>query len=72
MKVSLSVNGAIPANTFTLSVDGTVIGTKTGTVSIASFTWKTAGYAKGLHTLSATVKDSTNNNGSASETVTLN
>lgn len=72
VKVSLSVNGAIPANTFTLSVDGTVIGTKTGTVSIASFTWKTAGYAKGLHTLSATVKDSTNNNGSASETVTLN
>ncbi len=69
--VSLSANGTTLPNTFTLSVDGTVIGTKSGNLSVASFTWKTNGYAKGLHTLSATVSDSTGNTGSASETVTL-
>jgi hypothetical protein len=52
-------------------VDGTLIGTKSGNVAVASFAWKTAGYAKGLHTLSATVSDSTGNTGTASETVTL-
>ena len=69
--VSLSANGTTLPNTFTLSVDGTVIGTKSGNVSVASFTWKTTGYAKGLHTLSATVTDGTGNTGSASETVNL-
>ncbi|HEY3662361.1 MAG TPA: galactose oxidase-like domain-containing protein [Chthoniobacterales bacterium] len=71
VKVSLSANGTTSPNTFTLSVDGTQIGTKSGTLSTVSFTWTTTGYAKGLHTLSATVKDGTGNTGSASETVTL-
>ncbi len=69
--VSLSANGTTFPNTFTLSVDGTVIGTKSGNSSVVSFTWKTSGYAKGLHTLSATVSDGTGNSGTASETVTL-
>jgi hypothetical protein len=72
VSVSLSASGTSgTSNTFTLSVDGTVIGAKTGGHTVASFTWKTVGYAKGLHTLSATVKDSTGNTGSASESVTL-
>jgi len=71
VNISLSANGTTSPNTFTVSVDGTLIGTKTGRLSTVSFTWKTAGYAKGLHTLSATVKDSTGNNGAASESVTL-
>ena len=70
--VSLSASGTTgTSNTFTLSVDGTVIGTKTGEPTKASFNWLTAGYAKGPHTLSATVKDSTGNSGAASESVTL-
>jgi len=69
--ISLSASGTNGSNTFTASVDGTLIGTKSGPQSIASFTWNTVGYAKGLHTLSATVADSTGNTGSASETVTL-
>jgi hypothetical protein len=70
--VSLSASGTSgTSNTFTLSVDGTVIGTKTGRPTIATFTWITRGYAKGLHTLSATVNDSTGNTGAASESVTL-
>ena len=71
VSVSLSASGTTGSNTFTLSVDGTVIGTKTGNLTIASFIWKTVGYAKGLHTLSATVKDSTGKTGAASESVTL-
>ena len=69
--VSLSANGTTVPNTFTFSVDGKLVGTKSGNLTVASFTWKTAGYAKGLHTLSATITDSTGNTGSASETVTL-
>src|SRR6185436_17091544 len=68
--ISLSASGTNGSNTCTASVDGTLIGTKSGPQSIASFTWNTVGYAKGLHTLSATVADSTGNTGSASETVT--
>ncbi len=71
VKVSLGANGTTSPNTFTLSVDGTLIGTKSGTLSTVSFTWTTTGYAKGLHTLSATVQDATGNTGTASETVTL-
>lgn len=71
VKVSLSANGTTPPNAFTLSVDGTLIGTKSGTLSTVSFNWTTTGYAKGLHTLSATVRDGTGNTGAASETVTL-
>lgn len=52
-------------------MDGTLIGTKSVTLSTVPFTWTTTGYAKGLHTLSATVKDATGNTGTASETVTL-
>jgi hypothetical protein len=70
--VSLSASGTSgTSNTFTLSVDGTVIGSKTGSLTVASFTWRTAGFAKGLHTLSATVNDSSGNTGAASESVTL-
>lgn len=69
--ISLSANGTTLPNTFTCSVDGTVIGTKSGNLSVASFTWKTTGYEKGLHTLSATVTDATGNTGSASQTVIL-
>lgn len=70
--VSLSVSGsAAGSKTFTVSVDGTVIGTRTGTQTIATINWNTTGYAKGLHALSATVTDSTGNTGAASESVTL-
>jgi hypothetical protein len=70
--VSLSASGTSgTSNTFTLSVDGTVIGSKTGSPAVASFTWRTAGFPKGLHTLSATVTDSSGNTGAASESVTL-
>lgn len=72
VKASLSVNGTSgSANTFTFSVDGTLIGTKSGPFTTVSFTWTTTGYAKGLHTFSATAKDSTGNTGSTSETVNL-
>ena len=69
--MSVSASGTNGSNTFTFLVDGTVIGTKSGPQTIASFAWNTTGYVKGLHTLSATIKDSTGNTGSASETVTL-
>jgi hypothetical protein len=69
--ISLSASGTNGSNTFTASVDGTLIGTKSGSQTKASFNWNTVGYAKGLHTLSATITDSTGNTGSASETVTL-
>lgn len=70
--ISLSASGTSgTTNTFTASVDGTIIGTKIGSLTTASFTWTTVGYAKGLHTLSATVSDSIGNTGSASESVTL-
>jgi hypothetical protein len=70
--VSLSASGTTgTSNTFTLSVDGNLIGTRTGNFTAIPLTWKTTGYAKGLHTLSATVKDSTGNTGAASESVTL-
>ena len=69
--ISLSAAGTTGSNTFTASVDGTVIGSKSGIQTGATFYWNTAGYAKGSHTLSATVKDSTGNTGSATESVTL-
>ena len=70
--VSVSASGTSgTTNTFTVSVDGTLFGTKIGSLTTASFKWTTAGYAKGLHTLSATVKDATGNLGAVSETVTL-
>ena len=70
--ISLSASGTSgTTNTFTVSIDGTVIGTKAGSLTTASFKWITTGYAKGLHTISATVRDATGNTGSASESVTL-
>jgi hypothetical protein len=45
--VSLSVNGATIPNTFTPSVDGTLIGTKSGNVAVASFTWGRPATQKG-------------------------
>lgn len=73
VSISLSSSGTSgTANTFTVFVDGTSIGTKTGKLTTANFTWTTAGYTKGPHTLSATLTDATGNTGSASESVTLN
>ncbi len=70
--VSLSAAGTSgTSTTFTLSVDGTVVGSRTGNLPTAKFTWTTRGYAKGSHTLSAMVQDATGKSGSASETVTL-
>lgn len=69
--ISLSASGTSGTTTFTVSVDGTVIGTKSGSQTVASFNWNTAGYAKGVHTLTATVSDATGNTGAASESVTL-
>jgi hypothetical protein len=59
------------ANTFTLSIDGTVVGTMTETGLDATFLWFTSTYAAGLHTLSGTVVDAGGNTASVSETVTL-
>ena len=59
------------ANTFTLSIDGNLIGTTTTSGLDATFFWLTNTYAAGLHTLSGTVVDSTGNTASVSETVTL-
>jgi len=70
--ISLSASGTSgTTNTFTVSIDGTLIGTKVGSATTASFKWTTTGYTKGLHTISATIKDATGNTGAASESVTL-
>ena len=70
--ISLSASGTSgTTNTFTVSIDGTLIGTKVGSATTVSFKWTTAGYAKGLHTISATIKDATGNTGATSESVTL-
>jgi len=59
------------ANTFSLSIDGNFIGTKTTSGLDATFLWFTATYAAGPHTLSGTVVDAAGNTASISETVTL-
>jgi hypothetical protein len=70
--ISVSATGTMgSSNTFTVSVDGTVIGSKTGNAVTASFIWATKSFAAGPHTLSTTVTDSSGNAGSASESVTL-
>jgi hypothetical protein len=58
-------------NAFTVSIDGTKVGGSTVDATTVSFKWFTRTYAKGLHTLSATVTDETGATGSASITVTL-
>ena len=70
--VDLSAAGtAGTSNTFTLSVDGTVVASTTGRLTTANLIWVTRRYSKGPHTLSATIVDGEGNSASASETVTL-
>jgi hypothetical protein len=70
--VIISVSGTTgTSNTFKLSIDGVLVSKRTLSDTTASFTWHTSGYAKGPHTLSATVKDASGNTGSTSEPVTL-
>lgn len=59
------------SNTFTLSVDGNLIGTTTVYGEYATFFWLTDSYAAGLHTLSGTVVDATGSTHSLDMTVTL-
>ncbi|HEY1583592.1 MAG TPA: galactose oxidase-like domain-containing protein, partial [Chthoniobacterales bacterium] len=58
-------------NTFSVSVDGTEVGSTTGDVETASFTWFSRRYAAGPHTITTTVTDETNATGSKSITVNL-
>ncbi len=59
------------SNTFTLSVDGNLIGTTNVSGEVATFFWLTDSYAAGVHTLLGTVVDATGSTHSLSETVTL-
>jgi hypothetical protein len=60
------------SNVFTLSVDGTAVGTSTtsnaGPVTIP---WVTSTSGNGSHTITATVRDATGNTGSTNVTVTV-
>lgn len=58
-------------NTFTVSVDGTEVGSTTGDVTTASFKWFTRNYTAGPHTISTTVTDETGAMGSKDITVNL-
>jgi hypothetical protein len=71
--VVMWVSGASgTSNVFTLSVDGTTVGTQTvsgsGPVTIP---WVTSASGNGSHTIKATVRDATGNTGSSSATVTV-
>jgi hypothetical protein len=57
------------ANTFTLTVDGRVVKTRTIAGVHVTFDWNTAGWANGPQTLFATVTDATGKSGLASRTI---
>ncbi len=59
------------SNTFTLMVDGRVIGAKTISDTHTVFPWATTGTTNGTHTITATVRDGTGKTGTASMTVTV-
>ena len=59
------------SNTFTLSVDGNLIGSTTVYEESATFFWLTDSYAAGVHTLSGRVVDGTGNSHSLDISVTL-
>jgi hypothetical protein len=57
------------SNTFTLRVDGRVVGTTTVSNTHGYFYWVSTSAGNGTHTLTATVKDATGNTGVGSITV---
>jgi len=59
------------SNTFTLSVDGRVVATRTTSGRMVSVPWNSHAFANGPHTMSATVKDGTGNTGSGSRSVNV-
>jgi hypothetical protein len=59
------------SNTFTLSVDGKTIGTRTIAGNHVTFTWPTTGVPNGSHQLTGTVRDATGKTGTSSRTATV-
>ncbi|MGH7312367.1 MAG: Ig-like domain-containing protein, partial [Candidatus Rokuibacteriota bacterium] len=70
--VSMAVSGAAAgSNTFTLSVDGTVVSTQTVSGTGASYAWDTTKAANGTRTLSLTTRDSTGKTATTSRSVNV-
>jgi hypothetical protein len=70
--VGMSATGTSgTANTFRLSVDGTVVSTQTVSGPTASYAWPTTGVANGSHTLTVTVTDASGRTATATRTVTV-
>ncbi|MGE5106196.1 MAG: Ig-like domain-containing protein [Sphingobacteriales bacterium] len=67
--INVSSSDNVGVSSINVSVDGTVIGTKSG--SSGSFSWNT-GTTSGLHTITAKAFDAAGNQGSSSVTVTVN
>jgi len=68
--VGMSVSGASgSSNTFTLSVDGSVVSTQTVATTTASYSWTTVNLLNGNHTLSFTITDANGHTASKSEVV---
>jgi hypothetical protein len=76
VKGTVSVNVGVQGstgnpNTFTLSIDGTALSTKSVNGTSTKFTWNTRQRSNGQHTLSVSVTDVNGNFGTASVTVTV-
>ena len=72
MVVNLWVGGqSTESKTYTLMVDGRVVGTQTSTGNHVWFSVPTTGYTNGTHTLSATVRDASGRTGASSKTVAV-
>ncbi len=71
--VTITVNGAAEGttSTFSLSIDGTEVATKATTNTTQTLNWTTAGYAAGIHTITAQVTDYEGHVGTVSEDVTF-
>jgi hypothetical protein len=72
IKVGISVSGSTAATlTYTLFVDGVRAARKTVTATSTTFTFNTASYPDGAHTLSVKVVDAAGKAGTASRAVTV-
>jgi len=70
--VNMSVTGGVAPYTFRLTIDGAQVFTTGPTnATTATYSWNTATYSNGSHTLGLTVTDSTGASGSATRTVTV-
>jgi hypothetical protein len=72
VQVQAGVAGALgSSNTFTFTLDNTVLGTQKVQGTGASFSWITTQASKGAHNLSVKVQDQEGDIGSANESVTV-